>query len=179
MTLLTTGSKSSRPLLKSQSPHAILIGMNEKFFDLKKSKQDRMINGSLKIFTENGFRKSMYSAISKKRQSNGKLIVAIKENTNQDIPFNPNYNHFDNSIIRYYEINEKEEMIKIEDNWNIFDPRKYNWFPEKFKEENHLFYDYENYEDGNNCTSGWTRQELEDAADIAYEGHSRLELGLD
>ena len=131
------------------------------------------------IFTENGFRKSMYSAISKKRQSNGKLIVAIKENTNQDIPFNPNYNHFDNSIIRYYEINEKEEMIKIEDNWNIFDPRKYNWFPEKFKEENHLFYDYENYEDGNNCTSGWTRQELEDAADIAYEGHSRLELGLD
>ena len=30
--------------------------MNEKFFDLKKSKQDRMINGSLKIFTENGYR---------------------------------------------------------------------------------------------------------------------------
>ena len=27
--------------------------------------------------------------------------------------------------------------------------------------------------------SGWTEQELRDAADIAYEGHSRLELGLE
>lgn len=29
--------------------------MNEKFFDLKKEKQDRMINASLKIFAENGY----------------------------------------------------------------------------------------------------------------------------
>ncbi len=32
--------------------------MNEKFFDLKKEKQDRMINAALKIFAENGFRKA-------------------------------------------------------------------------------------------------------------------------
>ena len=30
--------------------------MNEKFFDLKKEKQDRMINASLKIFALNGYR---------------------------------------------------------------------------------------------------------------------------
>lgn len=30
--------------------------INEKFFDLDKSKQDRIINSSLKIFTENGYR---------------------------------------------------------------------------------------------------------------------------
>jgi len=30
----------------------------------------------------------------------------------------------------------------------------------------------------NEC-GGWTQEELEEAADIAYEGHSRLELGLD
>lgn len=29
--------------------------MNEKFFDLKKEKQDRMINASLKVFAENGY----------------------------------------------------------------------------------------------------------------------------
>lgn len=29
--------------------------MNEKFFDLKKEKQDRMINASLKIFAQNGY----------------------------------------------------------------------------------------------------------------------------
>jgi len=30
--------------------------MNEKFFDLKKEKQDRIINAALKIFAENGYR---------------------------------------------------------------------------------------------------------------------------
>ena len=29
--------------------------MNEKFFDLKKEKQDRMINAALKVFAENGY----------------------------------------------------------------------------------------------------------------------------
>lgn len=29
--------------------------MNEKFFDLKKEKQDRMINGALKVFARNGY----------------------------------------------------------------------------------------------------------------------------
>lgn len=32
--------------------------MNEKFFDLKKEKQDRMINAALKVFAENGFRRA-------------------------------------------------------------------------------------------------------------------------
>ena len=32
--------------------------MNDKFFDLKKEKQDRMINAALKIFAENGFRRA-------------------------------------------------------------------------------------------------------------------------
>ena len=30
--------------------------MNEKFFDLKKEKQDRMINAALKVFALNGYR---------------------------------------------------------------------------------------------------------------------------
>ena len=32
--------------------------MNEKFFDLKKEKQDRMINAALKLFAENGYRRA-------------------------------------------------------------------------------------------------------------------------
>lgn len=32
--------------------------VNEKFFDLKKEKQDRMINAALKVFAENGFRRA-------------------------------------------------------------------------------------------------------------------------
>jgi len=33
-------------------------GMNEKFFDLKKEKQDRMINAALKYFGENGYKRA-------------------------------------------------------------------------------------------------------------------------
>lgn len=32
--------------------------MNEKFFDLKKEKQDRMINGAMKVFAVNGFHRA-------------------------------------------------------------------------------------------------------------------------
>ena len=32
--------------------------MNEKFFDLKKEKQDRMINGAMKVFALNGFQRA-------------------------------------------------------------------------------------------------------------------------
>ena len=33
--------------------------MNEKFFDLKKEKQDRMINAALKVFALHGYRLSL------------------------------------------------------------------------------------------------------------------------
>lgn len=39
--------------------------MNEKFFDLKKEKQDRMINASLKMFAENGFERASTDDIVK------------------------------------------------------------------------------------------------------------------
>ena len=39
--------------------------MNEKFFDLKKEKQDRMINAALKIFAQNGYRHSSTDDIVK------------------------------------------------------------------------------------------------------------------
>ena len=32
--------------------------MNEKFFDLKKEKQDRMINGAMKVFAKNGYKRA-------------------------------------------------------------------------------------------------------------------------
>lgn len=39
--------------------------MNDKFFDLKKEKQDRMINGALKIFALNGYQKASTDDIVK------------------------------------------------------------------------------------------------------------------
>ena len=39
--------------------------MNEKFFDLKKEKQDRMINAALKVFAINGYQKASTDDIVK------------------------------------------------------------------------------------------------------------------
>lgn len=39
--------------------------MNEKFFDLKKEKQDRFINAALKLFAENGYKKASTDEIVK------------------------------------------------------------------------------------------------------------------
>lgn len=39
--------------------------MNEKFFDLKKEKQDRMINAALKLFAENGYKRASTDDIVK------------------------------------------------------------------------------------------------------------------
>lgn len=39
--------------------------MNEKFFDLKKDKQDRIINGALKIFALNGYKKASTDEVVK------------------------------------------------------------------------------------------------------------------
>lgn len=39
--------------------------MNDKFFDLKQEKQDRMINASLKIFSRGGYRHASTDEIVK------------------------------------------------------------------------------------------------------------------
>lgn len=40
----------------ANAPSGTELFMNEKFFDLKKEKQDRMINASLKVFAANGYK---------------------------------------------------------------------------------------------------------------------------
>lgn len=41
------------------------ISLNNKFFDLKKEKQDRMINGALKVFAENSYKRASTDKIVK------------------------------------------------------------------------------------------------------------------
>ena len=119
------------------------------------------------FFSENGFLGLKYSAISKDRQQNGNRVVAIKE-TASPIDFS--------SSINYYEIDENEELIKLDN--KAFNPREFSWFPEYFQEDLYLDVD-DYYEDDSSCCGGWTLQQLKEAADIAYEGYSPLELGLD
>lgn len=51
-----------------------LNGMNDKFWDLNKEKQDRMINAALKVFASNGYRKSSTDEIVKLAQISKGLL---------------------------------------------------------------------------------------------------------
>lgn len=48
--------------------------MNEKFFDLKKEKQDRMINAALKVFGENGFKRASTDEMVKEAEISKGLL---------------------------------------------------------------------------------------------------------
>lgn len=48
--------------------------MNEKFFDLKKEKQDRFINAALKLFAENGYKKASTDEIVKEAEISKGLL---------------------------------------------------------------------------------------------------------
>src|SRR5574344_1769452 len=48
--------------------------MNEKFFDLKKEKQNRFINSSIKFFAENGYKRASTDDIVKEAQISKGLL---------------------------------------------------------------------------------------------------------
>ena len=52
--------------------------MNEKFFDLKKEKQDRMINGALKVFALNGYKHARSSPRQRSVRGFSSIISAAK-----------------------------------------------------------------------------------------------------
>lgn len=121
--------------------------------------------------TEKGLKEARYSAISKRLLPNGNQVVAIINNKHKKEYFRPD--------ITYYELNEKDELIKIVDTKYTFEPIKYQWYPNNFYED-YLYYepdDLDAYGDGKEF--GWTKEMLEEAMDIAFEGHSPLELGLE
>ena len=53
--------------------------MNEKFFDLKKEKQDRMINAALKVFAINGYQKASTDDIVKDGVEAAKNILNLNK----------------------------------------------------------------------------------------------------
>ncbi len=76
---------------------------------------------------------------------------------------NPNYISHKQYTIQYYEILERKEIKRMEDDWTIFDPTKYKWFPDSFG-ENNLDYDFgntDNYSDDNSYE--WTDEDAWDA----------------
>lgn len=104
------------------------------------------------FYDENGLFPALYDAITR-CSIDGKLYVASYEflkNTNDTIyNNNPNYIKDKRIYIHYYMIDEDGNCTRMEDNFDIFNPRRYDWFPTDFIEKN-----YGDSSDGSECLFG-------------------------
>lgn len=91
------------------------------------------------VYNENGLGKSLYDAITIDNKTGKTYIAMINRNSSPKNELNnPNYVHSKGYSIEYYGISNDGKYCRIEDNWKIFNPSEYKWFPEFFKEDNEL-----------------------------------------
>ena len=84
--------------------------MNEKFFDLAREKQDRMINGAVEVFAKNGYKHArtddMVKAVGVSGKDGGLLKVDRKYADGQDIGFVGNIREVDPKVL--FDLIEKD-----------------------------------------------------------------------
>lgn len=88
------------------------------------------------FYNYKGLGKTIYDAITTETQD-AKIYVAIIhycQDTNTSNTNNPNYISWIQMCIQYYIVENDEALVRLEDDWNIFNPTKYKWFPSNFIE---------------------------------------------
>ena len=84
------------------------------------------------VYDENGLHSAVFDAISL-NSSDGKTYVASIELCHEtSSPSNENPNKIFNVIIHYYRINTEGNLTQMDDDWNVFNPTEYKWFPYNF-----------------------------------------------
>lgn len=133
------------------------------------------------FYNEKGLGKCEFDAIARGYIDNkiyvAKCIYGIHEC--KQIQENPNYSYISKAVIRYFSMDYDGKTTQIKDDWNLFDPTTVNWFPSSFIDNHYVYDPGEYFCDSYKIGNEWTDEELKDAADIAYDGHSRLSLGLE
>ena len=85
-------------------------------------------------FGESGQKPAMYDAISRETPD-GNIYVAVFESRQDSSTLdadNPNYDSCLGLFIRYYTIETNGELVRVEDNWDVFDPTESEWYPYDF-----------------------------------------------
>ncbi len=115
------------------------------------------------IYNKNGLEEVTYDAISRDTR-NGKIFVALYE-CRQELDDshinNPNCVDWHNKYIHYYEINNGS-LKRLEDDWTVFNPTDYKWYPYDFIDINYKFELRKSLDD---CDNGyeWTDEDAWDA----------------
>ena len=93
-----------------------------------------MIGTKYGILKETELKPAMYDAISRETPD-GNIYVAVFESrndSNTEYPDNPNYDSARCLFIRYYTLETNGELVRVEDNWDVFDPTESEWYPYDF-----------------------------------------------
>lgn len=86
------------------------------------------------VFGKTVLKPAMYDAISRETPDD-KIYVAVfesRQDTSTIEPDNPNYDSCFGLFIRYYTIETNGDLARVEDNWDVFDPRDCEWYPYDF-----------------------------------------------
>lgn len=115
------------------------------------------------IFDHNGLKPAFYDAITRESPDH-KVYVASFEYLHAPNPVynNPNYIDYRHLYIHYY-ILEEGKYIRVEDDWKIFNPRKYKWFPYDFITVNYGDCDGGTYDFPSDRGHEWTDEDAWDA----------------
>jgi hypothetical protein len=98
--------------------------------------------------------------------------------------WNPNYIQHMGYTIQYFELLADGTLVKLQDDWNIFCPKDYKWFPFNFKSKNGLvdeiYDDYSYHEGGRSYEEyGGYNGYDDDTIDDAFDGYPEATWNVD
>jgi len=147
-----------------------------------------LIDQKVGFLNSTGLNISTYDAISKDSDENGNLfaakIVKLSAKEAKRIESNPNLQEDKRRSIQYYLVSmQGAAPIRLEDNWETFNPNKISWFPDDFLEKMGVYpddgYVDDYYEHDNRKSCGWSFEDLEDAYWDALENDPSNEWNID
>lgn len=129
------------------------------------------------FYSQHGVTAAIYSAVTIEAQDN-KIYVAqitpgILESDNKK--WNPNTVQHRGYTIQYFELLSDGTLVKLQDDWKIFCPKDFKWFPFNFKSKNGLvdeiYDDYSSHEGGRSYEEyGGYNGYDDDTIDDAFDG---------
>ena len=116
------------------------------------------------VFDWNGLKPAVYDAITRDSPDNNIYAASfeyVHECNHEDLD-NPNYIYERRLYIHYYLLDVYGNYTKVEDDWKVFNPLNYKWFPDDFTAN---YYGYDEGPSGYCENSGheWTDEDAWDA----------------
>lgn len=138
------------------------------------------------FYSQHGVSAAIYSAVTIEAQYNKIYVAQITPGIlESDInKWNPNFVQHRGYTIQYFELLSDGTLVKLQDDWKIFCPKDYKWFPSDFKSKNDLV--DEVYDDYDNRDSGKSYEKYggyngydDDTIDDAFDGYPEATWNVD